>query len=289
MQLYALDHLDQPVFIKHAAKGKDYHCLECSNLVRVRSGLHRQPHFYHLQPLSVCRLSGKTMQHLQVQWFLFDQLPAQDCQLEYRFPSIGRIADVAWLSQKIVFEVQCSSITAAEVAQRNADYEQLGWRVVWILHDSRYNQKRLSAAEVYLENFPHYFTTIDAVGKGYIYDQLSVRQKGERILFSPRLPLSLPSFFTSPFLQKREDLAKMLQNRAQDWPFYFAGDSLDVSLNKRQSQDMIDFFVQFDQFERAMQENKIKYKGNRVRNSIHRLFIRPYSLLFQMLLEKMCR
>ena len=108
MQLYALDTKGELISAQQAVRQINYECLECQHTVRLRGGPHRRPHFYHVSPSIFCRQHQKGAIHLQLQSYFLHQLPIGDCHLECPFPSIGRIADVAWLSQKIVFEIQCS-------------------------------------------------------------------------------------------------------------------------------------------------------------------------------------
>src|SRR5262249_7520278 len=123
--------------------------------------------------------SGKSLVHLQTQRYIQKELPG--CQLEKRFPSVNRIADVVCEEKKLVFEIQCSYITAREIEERNIDYSSLGYRVIWILHDRLYNQFHLTAAEYFLESSPRYFANIDEEGNGYIYDQWDWIEKGRRL------------------------------------------------------------------------------------------------------------
>src|SRR6267154_4270196 len=106
MQLYALD-ITTPVLASNAERNKNYICPECLSSVRVRGGPARQTHFYHLSLPKQCRQHEKSPEHLQMQLKLLDLL-GFDAQMEYHFPTIQRIADVAWTSKKIVFEIQCS-------------------------------------------------------------------------------------------------------------------------------------------------------------------------------------
>ena len=140
MQLFALDENDQLVPAQRAVRQRTYICLECGKNVRLRGGVHRQIHYYHIEPIRSCKLAGKSLIHLNVQFYMQSILPQGDSALEHRFPRIRRIADVVWISQKIVFEIQVSLITAEEVLQRNRDYLSQGYRVVWILHEKRYNK-----------------------------------------------------------------------------------------------------------------------------------------------------
>lgn len=158
MQLFAFNTRNQLVSANHAQKQNDYSCIECGSIVRLRGGLHRQKHFYHLKPDRLCRQSQKSLVHIQVQKSLQEILPRGECFLERRFPGIKRIADVVWEPRKIVFEVQCSGITAEEIASRNRDYFGVGYKVVWILHEKRFNKWKVSASERFLREHPHYFT-----------------------------------------------------------------------------------------------------------------------------------
>ena len=232
MQLYALNAEKQLVSAHQAAKQINYFCLECYSLVRLRSGIHRQSHFYHLQPTIFCRQHQKGLIHLHVQNYLIGQLSPEEATLECRFPMIKRIADVAWHSKKIIFEIQCSSISADEVKQRNADYGQLGWQVIWVLHDKRYNQKRLSAAEMTLQELPHFYTNMNQEGKGVIYDQFEICLKGLR--FKKLAPLQIQP---KKIHLLKEELFSTLQfyQERRLWPYYFEGDLIHLELSDPQA------------------------------------------------------
>src|SRR5687767_12314803 len=156
MQIHALDETTRIVTARQAIRHRTYYCFECQEAVKVRQGLHRQAHFYHLSPNRHCSQHRKSAIHLQLQQRFLHLLPPGECQLERPFKRIHRIADVVWEPQKIVFEIQCSPISLEEVQKRNADYASLGYQVVWILHTKTFNQQRLSAAELYLRTTPCY-------------------------------------------------------------------------------------------------------------------------------------
>jgi competence protein CoiA len=259
MQLFALDEQGQLLSASGANRGVDYLCLECQGVVRRRSGPHRQPHFYHLAPVTACHLSGKGMAHLQIQCYLSQLLPLGEAFVEHRFPQIGRIADVAWVSRGLIFEIQCSPISSEEIAARNRDYGSLGYQVIWILHDSQFNRRRLSAAEMELEGGIHYFSNMDAEGRGIIYDQFDVKQEGRRVKKLTPLPvdLSQPKSISKPVLRAT-------------WPLHFAGDLIDMSDSSAYYQQMMTLRVHF----------------------YEKWFTKLYSIyreIFQMLLEWACR
>ncbi len=280
MQLFALDDDKRLVFANHAIRQTDYRCCECQGIIRLRKGLHRQPHFFHLQPANHCHLSGKGMVHLQVQMHLFQLFPEGECFLEHRFPSIQRIADVVWIPKKLVFEIQCSPISAEEVEQRNADYRKEGWQVIWILHDNRYNHHRLSAAEFLLRTTSHYFTNIDQSGQGIIYDQLSIVQRGIRKHTFRSLTINIAAPQAISDEHKRDRHPITIQERTKTWPTFFQGDHLDTFFNTSNPQEFLDF-------------DRLAVPSEPPQTSLFSLFtrllVKPYHLLFQLFLEKTCR
>jgi competence protein CoiA len=278
MQLYAFDLQGNLTYARNANRQVNYACPECNGVVRARGGLHRRDHFYHIETQRVCRQNGKSGEHLAVQWHLLDVLPEGECRLECPFPSIGRIADVVWEPKKIVFEVQCASITAAEVKERNRDYASLGYEVIWILHDQRYNKRRMSAMEIWLYEQPHYFTNIQEDGKGLIYDQFSTfNQMAQRTSLSP-LPIdpSNHKLFLNPMPSELSFFAKRIRNSRG----YFTGDLIDLA-----SQG--DHFQQYLSAARQLIEENTPLSQKRSRWQYYlSIILKPYCLALQFILEK---
>lgn len=123
-----------------------------------------------------------------------------EVKLELRFPTISRIADAAWEKEKIVFEIQCSPITAEELKSRNQDYKSLGWTPIWIFHEDRYNKRHLTAAEWAVRREAHYFTDIDEEGEGSFYTHFCDVRRGCRA----ELLLRKTTTFESPFRTNRK-------------------------------------------------------------------------------------
>ena len=73
--------------------------------------------------------------HNQLQKFLKNEFIATDVVLEKHFSEIGRIADVVFLKEKLVIEIQTSLIRISEMLERQQDYTKLGYSVVWLLYD----------------------------------------------------------------------------------------------------------------------------------------------------------
>ncbi len=287
MHLFALDSTGSITRAKKASKQQDYYCLECHGIVRRRSGIHRTPHFFHLKPAEFCRQQGKSIFHLQAQCLLQSLLPPGEAQLEYSFPSIKRVADVAWLDKGIIFEVQCSPISPEEIQERQINYHSLGFTVVWILHDRRFNQWRLSSAEDFLQSFPHYFTNIDADGKGFIYDQFQIiknglrKKRGEPLKIAPARPI----FLDQNSLKKiKGTSSSLISNRLLKWPLYFEGDWLFKAF--QDSSELKGMHLEEENLERkrpffSLLQYFIQW---------FQLYIfRSYDLFFKLLLEKACK
>ena len=259
MQLFALDQNGNHVLVEHARRHVDYHCPECSGQLRLREGSVRRAHFYHKHPVEDCRQNNKSIEHLQVQWRLFDLIP---CSLEWRFPEINRIADVVWESEKLIFEVQCSPISAEEVHARHRDYENLGYRVIWILHDRRYNRRKVYP----VEHAPHYYTNIDEEGKGMIYDQFDLVQGNSRKTTFAPLVVDL----TQPVPFPNHHPLKLVMDRSKVYPCAFQGDLAHV--------DDPEYINSAKSFEKSFKPKKI----------FERL-IQACKVFEMFLLEKVCK
>ena len=108
--------------------------------------------------------------HQVLQRHIFELLPKGEAFIEYRLP--GHIADVCWLSKKIIFEIQVSPISIDIAVSRTEDYRKMGFHIVWILHQKSFNGTYLTLSELYFRKQKTcYFTNISSSGTGYIYDQ----------------------------------------------------------------------------------------------------------------------
>jgi competence protein CoiA len=256
MQIYAWDKNKRLIHSGSAHKHIDYQCVECLEPIRLRKGIHRYPHFFHTTKNRTCRLNGKSMKHLQVQYYLQNLLPIGECFIEYRVPEIKRIADVLWRTKKIVFEIQCSPIDAAEIEQRNKDYARLGWYVIWILHDECFNQNKVSGAELFLQKGHYYYTDMDAEGIGTVYDQQEIFQKGIRKVLTDRLLVHMNVLHV---------------HRHKHRSFYFSGDRIDRILKGIDSP-----------------ETYIEDDTERSYPLLDKIFL-PFRIAFQIMLERACK
>lgn len=228
MQLYAREN-NKTICADEAQKRKDYHCLHCGNIVRLRAGRFRQKHFYHFGGKKKrCLVSKRSLEHLHLQGVIVKHLPPGEGALEVPFPTIGRVADVVWEKQKLVFEVQCSMIPLLEVRARERDYANEGYVVIWILSDRVFNKWWVTPTERYIRTRGGYYA--EKRGDG-IYDQYDWICKGRRrfrifhvsvFLGCPHLNFSL-GFSLPPGLATRQLGCK----------YYFQGDLVDRCLSSQ--------------------------------------------------------
>lgn len=174
----------------------------------VKKGSLRSSHFFHLAK-SNCALSGKSELHMAVQELICKKIAGTE--IECPFPTIRRIADVAWIEKNIVFEIQCSPIAPAEMRAREADYAKLGLQVVWIFHIRKF-RARISKV---VQGIPHFFTDIDEKGRGGFFD----------LQYFKGSPSKLPLLIEKPLPLPRGHLP----------PLHFRGDRFDRGLEKKEA------------------------------------------------------
>jgi competence protein CoiA len=277
MHIYAKNHVGEITPSYRAEAKKNYFCLECGDPVRVRRPFERMAHFFHIQPRVSCRQHKKSREHIETQLHILRMLPEGEAVLERGFSEIGRIADVCWEEKKIIFEVQCSPINPYDLKARNRDYAKLGYRVVWIFHTNRYGQSTLSPAEIVMAGSAHYYTDIDKDGKGVIFDRWSgfvgcaVVNLAVVKCREGRLPYRFrPS---------------ALRGRAEAWRVYFEGDLVDAILSGRGHP-----LVEMIQFEENRREGPLWRRiPALMRYGVRRYIVRPYMILFQIVLESHCK
>ncbi|QVL57801.1 MAG: hypothetical protein KFB93_01620 [Simkaniaceae bacterium] len=152
--------------------------------------------------------------------------------LEKSFPEICRIADIAYLQEKIIFEIQYSPITLLEVRKRNQDYASIGFTVIWILHDHTFNKKTLTPAELYLRKNLSYYTSITPYGHGFFYDQLEFFQGNQRVYKGK--PHTLKNFLPKSPTKIPRKLPKSLKEKLSKAPLYLSGDLSDLLMDPKE-------------------------------------------------------
>jgi competence protein CoiA len=275
MSLFAYD--DDLIHASEAENGKIYYCVECFLPVKVRRGKHRFPHFYHLRTSPRCRLYSKTEDHLLAQIQLEKSFPDGAIQLERSFLPINRVADLCWEKEKIIFEVQCSPMTPFEAEHRIKDYRSLGYEIVWLLDDKRYNKRILRPTEELLRTHCCYYVSIR---QDKIYDQMEIlhsglrAKKGNKFQVDVRRP-SLPPKLTDP-------IPKQIENLIPNCPHHFPGDRLSRAASAAFNPNMAATLEYWRLLE--IQYEKNGKKPSAIAEWSNRNVVVPYDQLFQQFL-----
>lgn len=230
MALYACGE-DDLIYASDAEKGKEYGCLDCFGPVKVRRGSGKKgsfPHFYHLQPSPQCRLYSKSEDHLRAQIQIQKLFPPGIIQIERPFPEIGRVADLCWEKEKIIFEVQCSPVSLEEAQSRIRDYRTVGFRAVWLLDDKRYNRRVLRPSEAFLRSHSCYYINIKQGLTSLCYDQFEIHDGSRRLKRGRPLVIDLqrPSQIPTAVWDK-ERFPEQILLLSQQCEIHFFGDRID--------------------------------------------------------------
>lgn len=239
MSHYAVDE-DHLIHVSDAETGKTYWCHECFGPVKKRRGGSCTFHFYHLKNGPSCRLFSRAQNHFLAQKQLQRLLP--ECELEKPFLHIVRVGDCVWEKEKVVFEIQCSPIQENEVLQRVSDYKSMGYDVIWLLDDQRYNKKTLRPAEKLLRAHSCYYLRIKETTLPICYDQFEIFEKDKRVRKGQEFSIDLRKILYTPQKELSPDLhpKQVLALRSNR---YFYNDRLYRSLKKA---DSIPYWIELE-------------------------------------------
>jgi competence CoiA-like predicted nuclease len=122
-----------------ARRGAAYHCPSCSKPLVLKKGSVVIHHFAHKPPILCDWARGETLAHLEAKQLVHDALAARGvrAELEYSVETLpgDRRADVmAWspTGRMIAIELQHTSISAEEIAERAFAYSRAGAAQIWI-------------------------------------------------------------------------------------------------------------------------------------------------------------
>lgn len=277
MALYAVDD-DDLIYAGHAERGKLYWCLDCFGPVKRRRGKSWLPHFYHLKASPQCRLYSKTEDHLLAQLQIQKLFPKGTLQIERPFIKVNRVADLCWEREKIVFEIQCSPLTEKEAEMRILDYCSIGYDVVWLLDDKRYNKRVVRPAEDYLRRHSTYYMSIRNGLTSECYDQFEIFANGRRVRKGKRRPIDLRNIRRVPKINFNKDLfpKQIIQLECVK---YFHGDRMHRALQNH----MLTM-----QNWRALEIHfaKITRKPSKLQRWLHRYIVTPYLAYLERRLRK---
>lgn len=137
----ALDENNNNVYAWNCEKGKEYRCKYCDEIVMLKRGNVRRPHFAHLKDTE-CKYdfeNGMSEWHIRMQNFF----PPENREYIFKDPVTGEkhIADVFIKEKNTVIEFQHSRISDEEFFSRTKFHLDNGRRIAWIFDESVKDQK----------------------------------------------------------------------------------------------------------------------------------------------------
>lgn len=257
MPLYAYDESGEPIYASDAEERQSYTCCYCQTKVRVRKGLSRIPHYYHLNLPASCRLQGKSQDHLFAQLALVKLLPAKEAVIEKTFPTLLRVADVVWEARKIIFEIQCSPISEQEAQQRVIDYAKNGYQIVWILDDRVFNRRIVRPGERWVRYRTCYYATLRGRPFPFFYDQFEFFSEERRIKkgYALHIRLDKPQTLSELSWDKEAIPNQVIRKTA---PLYFEGDLVHKAVLSLTSPSVLGVLQNIRAFERRLEQEHRK-------------------------------
>src|SRR5262249_49540226 len=143
-----------------------------------------------------------------------------------------------------------------------------------------------SAAEIFLEEYPHYFTNMNAEGKGIFYDQYQIIHEGIRQVAMDSLPVKLTCRKElNPRNLDKLNMPKIILQRLRWGTSYFEDDLLDLAFKN----EMNNYIRKALLYETAFNlKQKKESPSPFIKGIFWRFIIRPYIVFFKIVLEKCC-
>lgn len=138
---------NKEVFADTFTAGKNITCPNCEQkMIFINPIAHIIKHFRHKVecPYST---EPESIEHIEMKGFFMNKIT--EARIEVKIGK--RIADV--VVNGVVIECQVSSISLKEIRERNKDYNNNGYYVIWILHRKNYaiEEKQTKIVERYLQ------------------------------------------------------------------------------------------------------------------------------------------
>ncbi len=143
--LTALDHQHHLILANDASRATHYYCPGCRHMVTLRKGQRVVAHFAH-QPGNRCNVTteSESQQHLTGKWQMSHFFQHTGVQLEPYLSDIQQRPDLLLTrnGKHVAIEFQCSPLSPAKLAARNAGYQKINVTPVWVLGDHYYQHMK---------------------------------------------------------------------------------------------------------------------------------------------------
>lgn len=146
--LVALNHKQQLINLAESSIQIDrgsFHCPSCQAPVRLKRGSIVRAHFAHVSKAACLGYwENESAQHLSLKSRLYHWLK-RECRVELEkvLSHIQQVADLM-VEDKLALEVQCSSLPISRLVERTRSYQEVGYRVFWLLGKELWLGERLT-------------------------------------------------------------------------------------------------------------------------------------------------
>ncbi|KZE49547.1 competence protein CoiA [Rossellomorea marisflavi] len=137
-RLFTAFHHSREELLKLRSSAPAITCPHCCKPLLLKVGSKTIPHFAHqIKQDCPATQKGESTLHHSGKKILYDRFHSlfKDVKVEYFLKEINQIADVFITSgtTRMAVEVQCSTLSAAELKKRTEGYRSLGIQVIWLL------------------------------------------------------------------------------------------------------------------------------------------------------------
>jgi competence CoiA-like predicted nuclease len=124
--------------------------------------------------------------HKKMQKFLKTEFIDAIVELEKPFSAISRIADVVFVKEKLVVEIQTSLLRISEMLERQEDYRKIGFSVIWLLHNEVFMNKNRPLVTRFFYNKAAFVFSFGPQNRFTFYD-LNLKEVPLKTLLRPPL------------------------------------------------------------------------------------------------------
>ncbi len=199
-RLFTAFHHSRGELLKLRSSSPTITCPHCCKPLLLKIGRKTIPHFAH-QIKQDCPVmhKGESRLHHSGKKILYDRLSSlfPNVRVEYFIKEINQIADLFITSGTLgtAVEVQCSTLSAAELKKRTEGYRSLGIQVIWLLTEGAPRPVGVLKLSSFQQAFLRHAEPLGLFLLLYLPDQQELH------LYQNLLPLSANTFH-SPKLHK---------------------------------------------------------------------------------------
>ncbi|MGT2932986.1 competence protein CoiA [Streptococcus catagoni] len=201
---------------------QSFTCPACAGQVLLKNGKIKCPHFAHRQLKKSCYFSeNESYEHLSLKAKLYQSLIKEGTvELEKFDAQLNQVADLC-INQKLILEVQCSSLSLEKLCSRSQAYYANGFHVLWLLGKKLWLKNRLTALQkqflYFTKDFGFHLWELDLEKNLVRLKYLIHEDIFGKVVFLTRstaINSDLLSFFRLPYrkIKSKEFEVKMDQN-----------------------------------------------------------------------------